>query len=70
MFAFKIIFNLREIRLEKGITQKQLARLSGLSQTHISELELKKERPTITAWESLANALHVHPNCFIEIIED
>jgi len=59
--ALKITFNLRKIRLEKKMTQKQLARLSGLSQSHISELELGKEGPTLKAVESIANALHVHP---------
>lgn len=62
----KIFFNLPRIRAKKRKTQTQLAKLSGISQSHISELELKKESPTIETWESLSNALKVHP---LELIE-
>ncbi len=62
----KIFFNLYEMRTTKRKTQIQLAKISGISQSHISELELKKESPTIKTWESLSNALKVHP---LELLE-
>lgn len=57
----KIILNLNKVRTQKRKTQMELARMSGISQTHISELELEKQSATIKTWEALSNALKVHP---------
>ena len=37
---------LKELRLEKGLTQDQLANDTGISQGAISAYELKKAKPT------------------------
>lgn len=66
---FKIIFKLREIRIKKRQTQVQLSRMSGVSQSHISEIELDKESPTLIVVAQLANALKVDLYEIIEQVE-
>lgn len=49
---------LKQIREEKGISQEELSKKSGVSRTTISELENgKTERITNITLEKLANAL-------------
>ena len=51
---------LKMLRQQKKLTQKQLGRKSGLSQSYINELENgKKVNPSITALSRIANALDV-----------
>lgn len=51
---------LKEARKEKGLTQKKLARLAGISQTAIASLEKGKHAGTAFLVE-IANALGVRP---------
>ena len=51
--------NVARIRREKGLTQEQLAELSGLSQQYISGLENGLRNPTILTLYELAQALEV-----------
>lgn len=53
--------NIKRIRKEKGITQKQLASASGLSVTSIQYYECGKFKPKIEQVERLAAALEVTP---------
>lgn len=57
---------IRESRLQKGMTLKQLDQLSGFSATHISEIERGKTSPTIGALLRVAAALGKEPSYFIE----
>lgn len=57
---------IREARLQKGMTLKQLDQLSGFSATHISEIERGKTSPTIGALIRVAIALGREPSYFIE----
>lgn len=57
---------IREARLQKGMTLKQLDQLSGFSATHISEIERGKTSPTIGALVRVASALGKEPSYFIE----
>jgi transcriptional regulator with XRE-family HTH domain len=50
---------LKTLRGAKGWTQKQLADMSGVSQTYISELEAAKFQPTVAVALKLAQALGV-----------
>ena len=50
---------LKEIRTEKNLSQGQLARMSGVSQAYISDLEANRADPSITVANKLANALGV-----------
>jgi transcriptional regulator with XRE-family HTH domain len=53
--------NVRRIRLERGLTQEQLAERSGFTQGYISELELGRRNPTVVSLFELADALGVTP---------
>ena len=51
--------NVKRRRQEKGLTQEQLADLSGFSQQYISGLEQGRRNPTIVTLFELATALGV-----------
>jgi transcriptional regulator with XRE-family HTH domain len=51
--------NLHRIRLQKDLTQEQLADRSGLSQQYLSDLERGKRNPTIVTLFELSQALAV-----------
>ena len=54
---------IKAVRRRRGISQWELSRLSGLTRSHISRLELDDfENPTAETFLSLARALKVHPN--------
>jgi transcriptional regulator with XRE-family HTH domain len=51
------------IRHRRGLSQWELSRLSGLTRSHLSRLELDNfENPSAETFLSLAKALKVHPN--------
>lgn len=52
---------LKRLRLERGLTQRQLAELSGWPDrlATISDLELGKSNPTLSTLQAIANALQV-----------
>ena len=52
----------REIRTKKGLSQEQLAELSGLHRTYISSLELGKRNVGLNNIFALAKALGVTPD--------
>ncbi|WP_430748912.1 helix-turn-helix domain-containing protein [Clostridium botulinum] len=64
---YRIVFCLKKIRDSKGLTQPQLANISGISQSYISEMENTLKIPTLDIIERLANALQVHPYEFQEV---
>jgi transcriptional regulator with XRE-family HTH domain len=51
--------NVKRIRQQKGLTQEQLAELSGFSQQYISGLEQGRRNPTVVTLYELATALGV-----------
>ena len=51
--------NVERVRQEKGLTQEQLAELSGFSQQYISGLEQGRRNPTVVSIYELAVALGV-----------
>ena len=50
---------IKEIRLKKNMTQEELSRKSGISESYISELENNLKMPTILTLCKLAEALNV-----------
>ena len=53
--------NVRRLRLDRGVTQEELAVKSGFGQNYISDLERGRRNPTVvTLWE-IAQALGVSP---------
>ena len=51
--------NVKRIRQQRGLTQEQLADVSGFSQQYISGLEQGRRNPTIVTIYELATALGV-----------
>jgi transcriptional regulator with XRE-family HTH domain len=51
--------NVQRIRQKKGLTQEQLAEVSGFSQQYISGLEQGRRNPTVVTLYELACALGV-----------
>jgi transcriptional regulator with XRE-family HTH domain len=51
--------NLKQLRLEKGISQESLALLADLDRTYIPSIEKGGRNVSITVAEKLANALNV-----------
>lgn len=50
---------IKEIRLKNNMTQEELSRKSGISESYISELENNLKMPTILTLCKLAEALEV-----------
>ena len=49
--------NLRRLRVERGLSQENLAADAGIDRTYVSRLERGLENPTIAILEQLADAL-------------
>ncbi|XZH36947.1 helix-turn-helix domain-containing protein [Clostridium perfringens] len=59
---------LRELRKDKSLTLRALAKKSGVSQSYISDLENEKNnKPSIDILNKLANALEVSITNFLEV---
>jgi transcriptional regulator with XRE-family HTH domain len=57
---------IRKLRLERRMTLKQVEQASGLSATHLSEIERGRTSPTIGALVRIARALERDASYFIE----
>ncbi|MDD5701455.1 MAG: LexA family transcriptional regulator [Dehalococcoidales bacterium] len=54
---------IKAVRHQRGLSQWELSRLSGLTRSHLSRLELDDfENPSAETFLSLARALKIHPN--------
>jgi transcriptional regulator with XRE-family HTH domain len=62
--------NVKRVRQEKGLTQEQLAELSGFSQQYISGLEQGQRNPTVVSLYELATALGVSHMELVRSAED
>lgn len=58
--------NLRRLRLQKGMTQEQLAEASGFSQNYISDLERGRRNPTVVTLYELATPLGASPRDLLQ----
>lgn len=56
-YALDIIFNLTKMRIDKGLSQNQLAKLSGVSHSTISRIESGNLQPTIDIVSKLLYAM-------------
>jgi transcriptional regulator with XRE-family HTH domain len=56
--------NLRRIRLERGLTQEDLAGDAGLAMRHVGRIERGQSSPSVTILAKLAEALAVTPDVF------
>ena len=61
-FTGRFAKNLRRIRVDKGMSQEQLADAAGLHRTHISLIERDHRSVRLETLERLAIALDVEPS--------
>lgn len=54
--------NLKKIRLEKGMSQGDICRASGMDRGYISRVEGGQKNPTISNLEKIAKALKISPD--------
>lgn len=54
-----LVLKIKEIRSEKGLTQKELSKLSGVSSSYIGDLERNEKIPSIVTICRIAKALEV-----------
>jgi transcriptional regulator with XRE-family HTH domain len=52
---------IKEVRIEKKVSQTQLAKKAKISQSYLSELESNKKSPTLRQLCKIAEALDVLP---------
>lgn len=57
--------NVKNYRLEKGLSQEKLAELSGLHRTYISAIEREQRNISIENIENIANALSLDPSLLL-----
>lgn len=53
--------NIKAIRKEKGITQKKLSELTGISEVTIRQYEAEKYKPKLEQVKKIAKALNTSP---------
>lgn len=59
-----VAWNLRKFRVERVLSQEQLAVDAGLDRTYVSGLERGLENPTVAVLDKLAEALSIHISDF------
>lgn len=55
-----VAWNLRRLRVERGISQDDLALTAGVERAYVGYLERAARNPTIITLEKVAKALNVH----------
>lgn len=60
------INKIKELREYQGLTQSELARLSGLTPAAISQIESSKRVPTLKTFKKISDALGVKIEYFIK----
>ena len=60
--------NLKKIRESKGISGRQLAKITGRSQGYISSIESGKKSPTIRMIYRIASTLEICPRLLLPCI--
>jgi transcriptional regulator with XRE-family HTH domain len=64
--SFSLGEKLRQLRSERNISQRDLARLAGLSPNSISLIERDETSPSVATLQSLAGALNIRMSYFFE----
>ena len=50
---------IKELRLQKGMNQKDLAKKAGISNTYLSDIEHQRTNPSIKTLSKIAEALEI-----------
>ncbi|MDO9177667.1 MAG: helix-turn-helix transcriptional regulator [Agitococcus sp.] len=61
-----VAWNLRRIRVTRGVSQEALAVDAAIDRTYVSRLERCMENPTVNVLERLAQALETDITAFFE----
>lgn len=61
---------LKELRLERGLRQVDLAKKIGISPSFICKIECKWAEPNLQTWEELAHFFHVTPQYLVGWTDD
>jgi transcriptional regulator with XRE-family HTH domain len=56
--AARVAWNLRQLRVKRGLSQEALATDAGVDTSHVSRLERGLENPTVGMLERLAKCLN------------
>jgi transcriptional regulator with XRE-family HTH domain len=62
-----IVFNIKSIRKKKGISLKQLSYKTGISTTHLCDIERNFKMPSLIYAIKIAKALNVNIDTIYEI---
>ena len=55
-----IAWNLRRLRVKRGLSQEKLAFDAGVDRSYVGSLERREENPTVDLLDRLAKTLSVH----------
>jgi transcriptional regulator with XRE-family HTH domain len=61
-----VAWNLRRIRVMRGLSQERLAFEAGIDRSYVGGLERREENPTVDLLDRLASAVGVHVSEFFE----
>ena len=62
-----VAWNLRRIRVKRGLSQERLAFDAGIDRSYVGGLEREEENPTVDLLDRLARTLSIHVSeLFIE----
>lgn len=50
---------IKEVRLEKKLSQRKLASLAGISNTYLSDIEVGRTNPSLKTLKKIAGALEI-----------
>lgn len=67
----EVIFGavLRDLRTRRGISQEQLAALSGYHRTYIGQLERGEKSPSLRTLFAIGPVVHVTPSALLRRVE-
>ncbi|WP_050385324.1 helix-turn-helix domain-containing protein [Bradyrhizobium pachyrhizi] len=57
-----LAWNVRRLRVQRGISQEKLARMAGIDRSYLGGLERQTENPTVDLLDRIAGALGTHPS--------
>ncbi len=60
---------IRKVRLDRALSQEQLAFKAGISRNYVSLLELNQKSPTVDVLLRIARALGIRASALIEAVE-
>lgn len=64
-------WNLRQLRVERGLSQERLALASGIDRSYVGRVERGSENVTVNTLEAFATVLEVHVSqLFAEVDEN